>query len=74
MGVALIFRLVRRLRTDFAAGLNVFYCGEFKWLDVRHHHLVTGLHRFQFTGIELFEKMNVTVKLFSDSVGCIAVG
>ncbi|PYJ68564.1 MAG: hypothetical protein DME76_11905 [Verrucomicrobia bacterium] len=70
----LIFHFVSCLRTDFAAGLDVFHRREIKWLDIRHHELVTGLHCFQFAGIESLKEMNVTVKLLGDGFSGVAVG
>src|SRR5204862_2435717 len=62
-----------RPRAYFAAGLNIFYRGEFKRFDVWYHEPVPGLERFQLTRIELFKKMNVAVKFLRDCIRSIPV-
>src|SRR5205823_8388512 len=69
----LIFHLIGGLRAYFAAGLNIFYRGEFKRFDVWYHEPVPGLERFQLTRIELFKKMNVAVKFLRDCIRSIPV-
>ena len=69
----LIFHFVSRLRTDLAAGFNVFYRSEIKWLDIRHHELVTRLHCFQFARIKSVKEMHITVKLLGECVGWITI-
>ena len=35
--VSLVFNLISSLRANFTPGLNVFYRGKFKWLDIWHY-------------------------------------
>ena len=59
--------------SSFAAGLNLFYRGEFERFNVRHRHLIACFDSFQFTGIEMFKEVNVAVELFGDCVGSVTV-
>ena len=69
----LIFGLVRSLRVNVAARLDLLYCTELEGFDIWDHQLIAGFDRFHFAWIEMLEQMNVAVEFFSDGIGRIAI-